>query len=82
MALRPNASIDEALEYYRIGWKDDGRMVLNPAPLPEIPKEGDDSFDGAGDGKSVPGFGTALVCTSLFAVVALTLFTKKMRKMR
>ncbi len=44
MVLRPDATIAEALKYYRIGWKDE-HMVLNPLPLPEVSKNEKEKFD-------------------------------------
>jgi hypothetical protein len=43
MALRQESTIAEALQYYRIGWKDKV-MVLNPSPLPEISLEEKSQF--------------------------------------
>jgi serine protease AprX len=56
LALRPNSTIDEALEYYRVVRNADGKIILNPLPLPEIPKNETTNPAMETQNKFIPGF--------------------------
>jgi serine protease AprX len=75
MALRPNATIDETLRYYRIRQNGD-HIVFNPLPLPEIQK--DDSGDTTVQRQKqfIPGFECVFL---ILAICAILIISKKRR---
>jgi len=77
MALRPNATVEEALQYYRVVRKEDGQIVLNPLPLPEVPKnETDGSSTQTPIKRFIPGFE---VLGLLAATVVATVLVRRKR---